>query len=43
MLLSMEWMVNRDLLYITENCTQYSIIIHMEKESEKNGYVYMYN
>lgn len=33
--LYIEWMVNRDLLYSTGNTTQYSLIIYMEKESEK--------
>ena len=27
----------------TENSIQYSVITYMGKESEKNGYVYMYN
>ena len=31
----MEWMVNGDLLYSTVNSTQYSVIIYMGKESEK--------
>ena len=30
-----EWMVNGDLLYSTENTTQYSVIIYVEKESER--------
>ena len=31
----MEWLANGDLLYSTENSTQYSVIIYMGKESEK--------
>ena len=31
----MEWMLNRDLLYRRGNSTQYSVIIYMGKESEK--------
>ena len=31
----MEWLVNGDLLYSPENPTQYSVIIYMGKESEK--------
>ena len=30
----MEWLANTDLLYSTENSTQYSVIIYMRKESE---------
>ena len=37
-----EWVINRDLLYSTVNYTQYSVIIYMVKESEKNGYVCVY-
>ena len=33
---------NKDLLYITENSTQYYIITYMGKESEKNGDIYLY-
>ena len=40
----MEWLTNGDLLYSTENSTQYSVIIYLEKESKKkNGCVYLYN
>ena len=42
-LLYVEWMVNRDLLRIAENSTQYSVIISMGGEFEKSGCVYMYN
>ena len=31
----MEWVANSELLYSTENSNQYSVIIYMEKESEK--------
>ena len=34
-LLYMEWMGNRDLLYSKGNSTQYSVIIYIGKESEK--------
>ena len=34
-LLYMEWMINRDLLYSTENTIQYSMISNVGKESEK--------
>ena len=35
---------NKNLLYSTGNTTQYSVIAHMEKESDKkSGYMYMYN
>ena len=34
-LLYIEWMVNQDLLYSTGNSTQYSLITHMGRESEK--------
>ena len=40
--LCMEWMVNGDLLFSTENSTQYSVITYMGKEFEKQwicGYV----
>ena len=33
----------RDLSYSTGNSTQYSVIIYVGKESEKNACVYMYN
>ena len=32
-----------DLLYSTEKSTQYSMIIYMGKESEREWYVHMYN
>ena len=35
--------INKDLLHRTRNSSQYSIITYMGKESEKSGYVYMYN
>ena len=34
-LLYMEWMRNKDLLHGTGRSTQYSVGIHMQKESEK--------
>lgn len=37
----MECMVNKDLLYGTENSTQYSLIIYVGKESRK-GWIYVY-
>ena len=40
---SMECLANGDLMYSTENSVQYSVIIYLGKESEKNGYVYMCN
>ena len=33
----------RDLLYSTENSTQYSVITYIGKESEKSKYMFMYN
>ena len=33
--LYVEWMINRHLFYSTLNSTQYSVITHMRKESEK--------
>ena len=33
----MEWLANWDLLYSTENSTQYSVIIYVGKESEGEG------
>jgi len=38
----MECLVNRDLLYSTENYTQYSVMIHMGKESETEYDVCIY-
>ena len=40
----MECLADRELPHHRGNATQYSVIIHMGKESfpEKNGYVYMY-
>ena len=41
-LLYMKYIINKDLLYSTENSTQYSVIIYMGKESEKECiYVYV--
>ena len=34
---------NKDLLYSTVNCTQYSVMIKWEKNLKKSGYMYMYN
>ena len=35
--------IYKDILYSTENSTQYSVITHMGKESEKrNIYIYIY-
>ena len=42
-LLYIKQIINQDLLGSTGNSTQYSIITNMRKESEKNGYMYMYN
>ena len=37
-------LVNGDLLYSTENSTQYSVIIYVGKESEREQMcIYMYN
>ena len=33
---------NKDIQYVIENSTQYSIITYMGKASEKNGYIYIY-
>ena len=41
MLLSIKYITNKDLLYSTGNCTQYSVMTCMGKESKKNGYVYI--
>ena len=38
----MEWLANRDLLYITGSSTQYSVLIYRGKEYEKEWCVYMY-
>ena len=37
-------MINKDLLYNTGNCTQYSVITYMGKNLKKNGerYIYIY-
>ena len=35
----MEYIINKDLLYSTENSTQYLVIINKGKESEKNIYI----
>ena len=37
------WNGYGDLLYSTGNSTQYSVITHIRKESDKNVYVCMYN
>ena len=42
MLLSIKYITNKDLLYSTGNCTQYSVMTCMGKESKKNGYVYIW-
>ena len=43
-LLYINCITNKDLLYSTENSTQYSLITYVGKESEKkNGYMCMYN
>ena len=39
--LYIKW-INKALLYSTENCTQYLVINHNEKEYEKQC-IYMYN
>ena len=36
-LLYIEKIINKDLLYSTGNSTQYSVIIYMGKESEKDN------
>ena len=41
-LMYMEWLTNGDLLYSTENSTQYYVIICLRKVSERDC-VYMYN
>ena len=33
----------QNLLYNTENSTQYSVITYMRKEPKKNEYMYVYN
>ena len=38
-----EWLAKGDLLYSTENCTQYSVIIYRGKESEREWICYRYN
>ena len=41
-LLYIKQIINKDLLYNTGNCTQYSVIIYMGKEYEKEQiYVYV--
>ena len=42
-LLCVTQIINKDLLFSTGNSTQYSVIIYMGKESEKNRYTYMYS
>ena len=39
----MEWLANGDLVCRTENTTQYSVIIYIGKESERESCMYMYN
>ena len=34
---------NKEMLYSTQNSTQYSMIIYMEKNLKENGCVYMSN
>ena len=34
--------IDKDLLYSTGNSTQWSVLAYTEKESEKNGQMYMY-
>ena len=44
-LLYIKKIINKDLLYSTENSTQYSVITYVGKESEKEWiyiYIYMY-
>ena len=36
-----KWITNKDLLYSTGNCTQYSVMIYMRKESKKE-WIYAY-
>ena len=38
---SIKQITNKDLLYSTRNSTQYSVITHMRKESEKE-WIYVY-
>ena len=40
-LLYIKYITNKDLLYSTENYTQYFVITYMGKESEKE-YIYIY-
>ena len=42
-LLYVKQITNMDLLYSTENTTQYFIITYKGKNLKKNRYVYMYN
>ena len=42
-LLDIKQITNKGLLYSTGKSTQYSVTTYMGKESEKNGYMYMYN
>ena len=39
----MQWLASGDLLYSTENSTQYFVIIYWEKNLKENGYGYIYN
>ena len=34
---------DKDLLYSTQNSTQYSVMAYMGKETKKSRYMYMYN
>ena len=42
-LLYIKQMTNKDLLYKTENSTQYSLMTYIRRESKKNGYMHMYD
>lgn len=41
-LLSMEWMVYRDLTYNPWNSSQYSVITDLGNNMKKSGHMYMY-
>ena len=42
-LLNIKQIANKDLLYRTENSTQYSVMTYMGKNLKMSGYMYMYN
>ena len=42
-LLYIKYITNKNLLNSTGNSSQYTVMIHMGKESKKSGYMYMYN